>query len=177
MLELTTDEDRLGSCDLILETVVENPAVKRQVYGRLEPRLAADSILATNTSTIPVGELAAELAEPGRFCGIHFCHPVHINPLVEIIPGPRTEPATVSAAVDYARMLGKMPIVVEDGPGFLVNRLLLRYTDEAMHLLMDGAGIEQVDRAATEFGMALGPFADSGRDRAGYVARGRQSAA
>jgi 3-hydroxyacyl-CoA dehydrogenase/enoyl-CoA hydratase/3-hydroxybutyryl-CoA epimerase/3-hydroxyacyl-CoA dehydrogenase/enoyl-CoA hydratase/3-hydroxybutyryl-CoA epimerase/enoyl-CoA isomerase len=158
LIELTADEERLGSCDLILETVVENPAVKRTVYGRIEPRMTAYSILATNTSTIPVGELAADLAEPGRFCGIHFCHPVHINPLVEIIPGPRTEEATVSAAVAYARALGKMPLVVEDGPGFLINRLLLRYTDEALHLLMDGASIEQVDRAATEFGMALGPL-------------------
>ena len=156
--ELTTDVDRLAACDLILETVVEDPAVKRQVYGRFEPRMAAGSILATNTSTIPIGKLAAELAQPGHFCGIHFCHPVRINPLVEIIPGPRTAPATIAAAVGYAQALGKMPIVVEDGPGFLVNRLLLRYTDEAMHLLLDGAGIEQIDRAATEFGMALGPL-------------------
>jgi 3-hydroxyacyl-CoA dehydrogenase len=158
LVELVTDDDRLGDCDLILETVVENPSVKRQVYSRIEPRLANHSILATNTSTIPVGELAAELAAPGRFCGIHFCHPVRINPLVEIIPGQRTEPAILAAAVAYAKMLGKLPLVVEDGPGFLVNRLLLRYTDEAMHLLMDGAGIEQIDRAAEEFGMALGPL-------------------
>jgi 3-hydroxyacyl-CoA dehydrogenase len=158
LLETTNEEDRLGGCDLIIETVVEDPAVKRQIFGRLEPRMAHGSLLATNTSTIPIGELAAELREPGRFCGIHFCHPVHVNPLVEIIPGPRTDSATVSAAADYAKMLGKMPIVVEDGPGFVVNRLLLRYTDEAMHLLLDGAEIEQIDRAATEFGMALGPL-------------------
>ncbi|MCC6127147.1 MAG: hypothetical protein IT426_19470 [Pirellulales bacterium] len=157
-LELTNDEARLGGCDLILETVVEHPAVKRAVYAGMEPRMAADSLLATNTSTIPIGVLAAELAVPGRFCGIHFCHPVHVNPLVEIVPGPRTDPNAVAAAVVYARKLGKMPIVVEDGPGFLVNRLLLRYTDEAMLLLLDGAGIEQVDRAATNFGMALGPL-------------------
>jgi 3-hydroxyacyl-CoA dehydrogenase len=157
-VEVTTDDKRIAACDLILETVVEDAAVKRQVYGRLEPRLAAHSILGTNTSTIPIGELAAELDKPERFCGIHFCHPVHINPLIEIIPGPKTSMETVFASVDYAKMLGKMPIIVEDGPGFLVNRLLLRYNDEAVHLLMDGVGVEQIDRVATEFGMAMGPF-------------------
>jgi 3-hydroxyacyl-CoA dehydrogenase len=158
LLEITTEDDRLASCDLILETIVENLEIKRSVYRRLEPRMAADSILASNTSTLPIGSLAAELAEPGRFCGIHFCHPVHINPLIEIIPGPKSDPATISAAVGYAQLLGKLPVVIEDGPGFLVNRLLCRYTDEAMHLLMDGAGVEQIDRAATAFGMAMGPF-------------------
>jgi 3-hydroxyacyl-CoA dehydrogenase len=158
LLEITTDDDRLADCDLILETVVENPAVKRQIYKRLEPRMATGSLLATNTSTIPIGELAAEFADPGRFCGIHFCHPVHINPLVEVIPGPLTTAETIAAAVAYARLLDKMPIIVEDGPGFLVNRLLLRYTDEAVHLLLDGADIEQIDRVTTSFGMAMGPF-------------------
>jgi 3-hydroxyacyl-CoA dehydrogenase len=158
LLEVTSDEDRLAACDLILETVVEDATVKRWVYGQWEPRLAAGAILASNTSTIPIGELAAELKTPGRFCGIHFCHPVRINPLIEIIPGPRTAAETVATAVGYARSLRKMPIVVEDGPGFLVNRLLLRYTDEAVQLLMDGAGIEQIDRVTTSFGMAMGPF-------------------
>jgi 3-hydroxyacyl-CoA dehydrogenase len=158
LLNVIENVDRFAHCDLILETIVEDAAVKRAVYGCLEPHLAADSLLATNTSTIPIGELAAELARPERFCGIHFCHPVHVNPLVEVIPGPLTAGETVSAAVAYAQSLGKMPIVVEDGPGFVVNRLLLRYTDEAVHLLLDGAGVEQVDRAATAFGMAMGPF-------------------
>ncbi len=157
-LEITTDLDRLAGCDLILETIVEDPAAKQEVYRRLEPRQAAASMLATNTSTIPIGALAAELARPERFCGIHYCHPVYVNPLIEIIPGPRTAADTVAAAVDYAKMIGKMPLVVEDGPGFLVNRLLLRYTDEAVHLLMDGASIEAIDRTATDFGMAMGPF-------------------
>jgi 3-hydroxyacyl-CoA dehydrogenase len=157
-LDFTTDGARLAASDLLLETVVEDASIKRQLFAHFEPLLAADAILATNTSTIPIVELASELTGPERFCGIHFCHPVHINPLVEIIPGPQTAEETVAAAVAYARMLGKMPIVVEDGPGFVVNRLLLRYTDEAVHLLMDGAGVEQVDRAATAFGMAMGPF-------------------
>jgi 3-hydroxyacyl-CoA dehydrogenase len=157
-LELTTDDARLAASDLILETIVEDASIKRQLCGRLEPLLSADALLASNTSTIPIVELSANLARPERFCGIHFCHPVHINPLIEIIPGPRTSEETVSAAVAYARSLGKMPVVVEDGPGFVVNRLLLRYTDEAVHLLMDGASPAQIDRAATDFGMAMGPF-------------------
>jgi 3-hydroxyacyl-CoA dehydrogenase len=157
-LQLVTNDEVLCRSELILETIVENPAIKRQVYRRLESRLNSETLLATNTSTIPIGELAVDLKNPGRFCGIHFCHPVSVNPLVEIIPGPQTSPATVSAAIGYVQLLGKMPIVVEDGPGFLVNRLLYRYTDEALHLLMDGVSIEAIDDAATRFGMAFGPL-------------------
>jgi 3-hydroxyacyl-CoA dehydrogenase/enoyl-CoA hydratase/3-hydroxybutyryl-CoA epimerase/3-hydroxyacyl-CoA dehydrogenase/enoyl-CoA hydratase/3-hydroxybutyryl-CoA epimerase/enoyl-CoA isomerase len=157
-LELTTEDRRLAKCDLLLETVVEKLEIKQSIYHRLEPLLATDSIFATNTSTLPIGDLAATLAAPERFCGIHFCHPVSINPLVELISSAKTDRATLAKAVGYVQQLKKLPLVVEDGPGFLVNRLLCRYTDEALHLLMDGAAIEQIDRAAVAFGMAMGPF-------------------
>jgi 3-hydroxyacyl-CoA dehydrogenase len=157
-LALTTEDRRLAACDIILETVVENLEIKHSIYHRLEPLLAPDSILATNTSTLPIGDLAVTLAAPERFCGIHFCHPVSINPLIEIIPGAKTDHATLAKAVRYVQQLKKLPLVVEDGPGFLVNRLLCRYTDEALHLLMDGATVEQIDRTAVAFGMAMGPF-------------------
>ena len=103
----------------------------RPSYAQIKPYLADRAILATNTSTIPVARLAAGLAAPGRFCGLHFCHPVRLRPLVEVIPGPATSPETVAAVVAHASSLGKLPLVVADGPGFVVNRLLLTYLNEA----------------------------------------------
>jgi 3-hydroxyacyl-CoA dehydrogenase/enoyl-CoA hydratase/3-hydroxybutyryl-CoA epimerase/3-hydroxyacyl-CoA dehydrogenase/enoyl-CoA hydratase/3-hydroxybutyryl-CoA epimerase/enoyl-CoA isomerase len=102
--------------------------------------------------------LASGVDGPGRFCGIHFFHPVRHRSLVEIVRGPETSDATIAAAVGHAKRIQKMPIVVDDGPAFLVNRLLFPYLIEAMDLLLDGATIEQVERAATEFGMAIGPL-------------------
>jgi len=147
-----------GRCDLVLESVVETVAGKHEVYARLVPHLADAAILASNTSTIPIGRLAAALPDPGRFCGVHFFHPVRHRSLVEIVRGPDTSDATIAAAVGHAKRIEKMPIVVEDGPAFLVNRLLLPYLIEAMDLLLDGATIDQVERAATQFGMAIGPL-------------------
>ncbi|MCR4415642.1 MAG: 3-hydroxyacyl-CoA dehydrogenase NAD-binding domain-containing protein, partial [Thermoguttaceae bacterium] len=157
-VEPTTSDARLGRCDLVLESVVEDAAVKRQVFARLEPHLAPGTVLATNTSTIPIAILAAGLAEPQRFCGLHFFHPVRRRPLVEIVRGPNTSDRTIAAAVAFAQRIDKVPIVVADGPGFLVNRLLMPYLTEALELLLDGATLEQVERAATQFGMALGPL-------------------
>jgi len=158
LVEPTTDAARFARCDLVLESVVETVAGKHEVYAQLAPHLAAAAILASNTSTIPIGRLAAELPDPGRFCGIHFFHPVRHRSLVEIVRGPKTSDATIAAAVGHAKRIEKMPIVVEDGPAFLVNRLLLPYQIEAMELLLDGATIDQVERSATEFGMAIGPL-------------------
>jgi 3-hydroxyacyl-CoA dehydrogenase/enoyl-CoA hydratase/3-hydroxybutyryl-CoA epimerase/3-hydroxyacyl-CoA dehydrogenase/enoyl-CoA hydratase/3-hydroxybutyryl-CoA epimerase/enoyl-CoA isomerase len=158
LVEPTADAARLARCDLVLESVVETVPGKQEVYARLAPHLAEATILASNTSTIPIGRLAAGLPDPGRFCGIHFFHPVRHRSLVEIVRGPKTGDATIAAAVGHAKRIQKMPIVVEDGPAFLVNRLLLPYLIEAMDLLLDGASIDQIERAATEFGMAIGPL-------------------
>lgn len=154
----TDDPAVVAQCDLVLESVPENLRLKQAIYAQVEPRLGARSILASNTSTIPIARLAAELADPERFCGIHFFHPVRHRPLVEIIRGPKTSENTVAIAMAYARAIAKMPIVVDDGPGFLVNRLLVPYLTEALEILLDGATIEQVEQAATQFGMALGPL-------------------
>jgi 3-hydroxyacyl-CoA dehydrogenase len=145
-------------CGLVIESVVEALAAKRELYRQLEPELEPGTLLASNTSTIPIGQLAAGLADPSRFCGVHFFHPVRRRPLVEIIRGPATSQATVSKATALAKRIGKLPIVVDDGPGFLVNRLLLPYLNEALDLLLEGAEIETVENAATRFGMALGPL-------------------
>ena len=148
----------LGRCELIVESIVETLPGKLDLYGRLEPHLGAGTTLASNTSTIPIARLARGLADPGRLVGIHFFHPVRRRLLAEIIRGPQTEEATVAAAVAYAKQLGKLAIVVADGPGFLVNRLLLPYLNEALELLLDGVPAEEIEGTATRFGMAMGPL-------------------
>lgn len=152
------DETDLAGCDLVLESIVEDVYLKRQLYGRLQPRLSGQTILASNTSTIPIERLADGLADPERFCGFHFCHPVQQRPLVEIIRGPATSDLTITTMVAHAKAVGKMPIVVADGPGFLINRLLLPYLGEALELLLEGVDIKDVEAAATGFGMAKGPL-------------------
>ncbi len=147
----------LAECDLVIESIPENPALKREVYQRIEPHLRDGVPLGTNTSTLPIARLAAGLADPSRFCGIHF-FPMLDWSLVEIIRGPATSAATLAAALGCVRALGLLPMLAPDGPGFVVNRLMLLYVNEAMQLLMEGASIEAVDQAAETFGMALGPL-------------------
>ena len=154
----TGDEAAIAACDLVIESITETAAVKQALYARLEPRLGPDAILASNTSTIPIGRLAEGLADPGRFCGLHFFHPVRRRKLVEVVRGPRTRAQTVATAAAYASRIGKIPIVVEDGPGFLVNRLLVPFLTEALELVQDGVPIEAVEQAAIGFGMAMGPL-------------------
>ena len=148
----------LGACDLVVESIAESPPAKQQLYARLETELGAHAVWASNTSTIPIGRLAARMADPGRFCGFHFCHPVRSRPLVEVIRGPKTSDGTIAAVVAHAEAIGKIPVVVEDGPGFLINRLLVAYLGEALDLLLEGATVEQIDEAMSNFGMAMGPF-------------------
>jgi 3-hydroxyacyl-CoA dehydrogenase len=128
------------------------------LFARLEPLLKDDTILCSNTSTIPIAQLAAGLEHPERFCGLHFFNPVRQMPLVEVIRGKQTSDATIVTAATYARALGKSPIVMNDGPGFLVNRLLLPYMNEAALLLGEGASIKEIERAAKDFGMPMGPI-------------------
>ena len=158
LIEATADPARVAQCDVVLESVSETVPVKRAVYAELQPHLDGQAILGTNTSTIPIARLAAELLAPERFCGIHFFHPVGERPLVEVVRGPKTNERTIATAMALAESLGKMAIVVNDGPGFLVNRLLLPYLTEAMELLLDGVEIERIELLATAFGMAKGPL-------------------
>jgi 3-hydroxyacyl-CoA dehydrogenase/enoyl-CoA hydratase/3-hydroxybutyryl-CoA epimerase len=144
--------------DFALEAVVEKLDVKRRVFGELEVRLRPDAVLATNTSSLSVTELASGLARPERFCGFHFFNPVHRMPLVEVVRGRKTSDATIVTAVAFARRLGKTPVVVRDSPGFVVNRILMPYLREAMHLLEDGYPLLEIDAAMREFGMPMGPF-------------------
>lgn len=157
-LDAAVRDEPFADCDLVIEAVVENPKVKREVFGRLENVLRDDALLATNTSTIPIARLAEGLRHPQRFLGIHFFNPVRKMQLVEVIRGPQTSDEAVAAAVALAKGLKKSPVVVQDGPGFLVNRLLFPYMNEALLLLEQGAPIEAVDKAARQFGMPMGPI-------------------
>ncbi len=174
LLNATESDVEVASADVVIEAIVENLEVKRQIYGRLEPLLREDAILASNTSTIPITQLAAELERPEQFCGIHFFNPVRKMKLVEVIRGEKTSDQTVATAVAYAKRLGKSPIVVNDGPGFLVNRLLLPYMNEALELIVKGAQIKDIEKVAKQFGMPMGPitlYDMVGLDTAFYAGR------
>jgi 3-hydroxyacyl-CoA dehydrogenase/enoyl-CoA hydratase/carnithine racemase len=158
LLTVSSGDAELARCDLVIEAVVENSDVKRKIYERIESQLSDEAILASNTSTIPITGLAQSLKRPERFCGIHFFNPVRRMKLVEVIRGHKTSDQTVATAVAHAKRLGKFPIVVNDGPGFLVNRLLFPYMQESLELISEGAEIKQVERAAKSFGMPMGPI-------------------
>jgi 3-hydroxyacyl-CoA dehydrogenase/enoyl-CoA hydratase/3-hydroxybutyryl-CoA epimerase/3-hydroxyacyl-CoA dehydrogenase/enoyl-CoA hydratase/3-hydroxybutyryl-CoA epimerase/enoyl-CoA isomerase len=158
LVNATLSDIELCHSDIIIEAIFENRDAKRHLFARLEPLMDDDAILCSNTSTIPITQLAEGLERPERFCGLHFFNPVRQMPLVEVIRGSKTSDATIATAVAYAKGLGKSPIVMNDGPGFLVNRLLLPYMNEAALLLCEGAGIAEVERAAKAFGMPMGPI-------------------
>jgi 3-hydroxyacyl-CoA dehydrogenase / enoyl-CoA hydratase / 3-hydroxybutyryl-CoA epimerase len=147
-----------GQLDLVVEAVVERLDVKRTVLREVEERVPDGCILATNTSTLSIDAMAEALARPRNFCGMHFFNPVHKMPLVEVIRGEATSPTTLATVVALALRLGKVPVVVRNGPGFVVNRILGPYLNEAGHLLGEGASIEAIDEAATAFGMPMGPL-------------------
>jgi 3-hydroxyacyl-CoA dehydrogenase/enoyl-CoA hydratase/3-hydroxybutyryl-CoA epimerase/enoyl-CoA isomerase len=153
----TLDYDDFDQADVIVEAVIENPKIKKQVLVEVESLVSADTVIATNTSTISIDSLAEGLARPENFCGMHFFNPVPLMPLVEVIRGAKSSEATIATVVGYAKSLGKTPIVVNDCPGFLVNRILFPYFGAFSHLLRDGADYLQIDRAMEKFGWPMGP--------------------
>ena len=152
------DYHGLSGSDVVVEAIVEKMAVKKSVLAELEGHVSADCIIATNTSSLSVEEMASALSRPERFCGMHFFNPVHRMPLVEVIRAPGTSDEAVATIYKLSLDLGKVPVVVGDGPGFLVNRILGPYLNEAGFLLSDGASIETIDRVAKRFGMPMGPL-------------------
>ncbi|WP_373183215.1 fatty acid oxidation complex subunit alpha FadB [Halomonas campaniensis] len=146
-----------GNVDLVVEAVVENPKVKDAVLTEVEGRVGEETILASNTSTISITRLAQNLKRPENFCGMHFFNPVHRMPLVEVIRGEKTSDAAVAATVAYARAMGKTPIVVNDCPGFLVNRVLFPYFGGFSQLMAQGADFQRVDKVMEKFGWPMGP--------------------
>ncbi|MBY4675123.1 fatty acid oxidation complex subunit alpha FadB [Marinobacterium arenosum] len=153
----TLDYSGFGEVDLVVEAVVENEAIKASVLAEVERELSADAVLASNTSTISIDSLAESVQRPEQFCGMHFFNPVHLMPLVEVIRGRQSSDATIARTVAYASAMGKMPIVVNDCPGFLVNRILFPYFNGFNRLLMDGVDFQRIDRVMEQFGWPMGP--------------------
>ncbi|HSG50316.1 MAG TPA: 3-hydroxyacyl-CoA dehydrogenase NAD-binding domain-containing protein [Longimicrobiales bacterium] len=151
------DYQGFAGLDLVVEAVVERMDVKKTVLAETEAEVGPACVLATNTSSLSVDEMAGALNRPERFCGMHFFNPVHRMPLVEVIRGTRTSPDALATVLQLAIRMGKVPVVCNDGPGFLVNRILGPYLNEAGYLLTEGVSIQDVDRAATTFGMPMGP--------------------
>jgi 3-hydroxyacyl-CoA dehydrogenase/enoyl-CoA hydratase/3-hydroxybutyryl-CoA epimerase len=154
----TVDDAGLRRADVVVEAVVEDLDVKRKVLSVVERLVDERAVFASNTSSLPITEIAGRALHPERVVGMHFFNPVHRMPLVEVIRGRRSSPEAVATVQALTLRLGKVPVVVRDGPGFLVNRVLTFYINEAIRLLGEGVRIEAADRAMKAFGMPLGPF-------------------
>lgn len=143
--------------DLVIEAVVENMDIKKKVFAETEKYVTTDCLLTSNTSSLSVQEMSTALEHPERFAGLHFFNPVHLMPLVEIIVHDKVAPETVEALYKWVLRVKKTPVVVKDGPGFLVNRILMPYLNEAGYLLEEGVSVKDIDAAALNFGMPMGP--------------------
>ncbi len=169
LLSGTLDYTGFSRCEVTIEAVVEKLGVKRSVLKEWEAAVPDSAIFASNTSTLPITEIAAGSRVPSRVVGMHFFNPVHKLPLVEVIRGRDTSDEVVATIFAFAKALGKTPVVVRDSPGFLVNRILAPYLAEAVRLVQEGRRIEDVDKTMTGFGMPVGPIAlldDVGLDTA-----------
>lgn len=154
----TTDYSGFDHVDLVIEAVVEKMDIKKQVFAQVAQMVRSDTVIASNTSSLSVTEMARDIVHPERVVGFHFFNPVHRMPLIEIIQAEKTSPETLVNAIALAKRLGKLPILVQDAPGFLVNRILLAYINEAGRLFEEGYRIEEIDQVMTDFGMPMGPF-------------------
>lgn len=160
--------------DLVIEAIIEDLEIKQRVFSELAENISESAILASNTSSLSIDRIGKDTPNRKRIVGLHFFNPVHKMPLVEVVAAPETSTETLATVVGFSRRLGKTPVVVKDGPGFLVNRLLMFCLAEAMWLLDEGHSIEDLDRAMTDWGMPMGPAALSdevGIDVAVKVAR------
>lgn len=148
----------LRHADLVIEAAVENLELKKKIFQRLDELVSPETVLATNTSALPISEMAAGTRHPERVVGLHFFNPVHRMPLVEVIAARQTSPEVLQCAVKFAQQIGKLPVVVKDSPGFLVNRILMPYLVEAGNLFEAGARMEDLDDVMLNFGMPMGPL-------------------
>jgi 3-hydroxyacyl-CoA dehydrogenase/enoyl-CoA hydratase/3-hydroxybutyryl-CoA epimerase len=154
----TIEYTGFGHVPLVIEAVFEDLAVKHQVLAEIERVLPPTAIFASNTSTIPISQIADGSPRPERVIGMHFFSPVQKMPLLEVIVTPRTLPEVTATTVAFGRKLGKTVIVVNDAPGFYVNRILAPYINEAARMLDEGVAVEQIDRALLDFGFPVGPI-------------------
>ncbi len=156
----TTDYAQLCDVDLVIEAVPENIDIKRSVFENLDEYTDVNAILATNTSSLPITQLAAFTRRPDKVVGLHFFNPAHLMRLVEVIPGLETSAETIETALEFGQSLGKLAVRVDECASFLVNRLLGRYMNEAIFCLQEGiATIEQIDDSAKDFVVPVGPLA------------------
>jgi 3-hydroxyacyl-CoA dehydrogenase/enoyl-CoA hydratase/3-hydroxybutyryl-CoA epimerase len=173
----TVNWDEFDDVEVVIEAAVEDLQAKREIFRDLSARARPDTVLATNTSSLTVGSLKDSVTNPQRLAGMHFFNPVHRMPLVEVVRTPDTDLSTLATLARLAVRLGKVPVLVGDGPGFVVNRILMPYLNEAVILVGEGMTIEQIDRIMKRFGMVLGqmgPLAlldEIGLDVAAHVAR------
>lgn len=170
----TTDYSGFKNTDLVVEAIVEDLKIKKVVLAELETKVSEATIIASNTSSLLIDNMAGALKNSKRFIGMHFFNPVHRMPLVEIVRGKNTSDQTVASVFALCKQTGKTPIVVNDGPGFLVNRLLVPYMVEAISLLEEGHAIKTLDTVMRKFGMPMGPielFDEVGLDVAMKVAK------
>lgn len=147
----------LRDCSFVIETVPENLELKRKVLTSIEQNISPDAVIGSNTSALPITALAANLTSPGRFAGTHFFNPPQVMPLVEVVRGADTDPETLQRLINLLSGTGKQPIVVKDCPGFLVNRILGAYINEALRLLGPDTGIMDLDGAVKAMGFPMGP--------------------
>jgi 3-hydroxyacyl-CoA dehydrogenase / enoyl-CoA hydratase / 3-hydroxybutyryl-CoA epimerase len=157
-LQMDVKGDGAANADVVIEAIFENVAAKQALYADLEPKLRASAILATNTSSIKIEILGQKLADPSRLVGIHFFNPVAQMQLVEIVQGASTRAQVVTDALKFTRKLDKLPLPCKSAPGFVVNRILTPYINEALFALEAGIPAEVIDRTAVQFGMPLGPI-------------------
>lgn len=153
-----TDMSGLGGIDIVIEAVSEEAKVKQKVFSDLEARVSEECIIATNTSSLDISALTKTARHPERFVGMHFFNPVQVMPLVEVIAGEKTSDETVATVVKLAKRLGKTPIKVSECAGFLVNRTLLPYLNEAAKMFEEGEDVVRIDKLLKHFGMPMGPF-------------------
>ena len=146
------------SADLVIEAIPENLKAKQGLYRQLQSRMRSDALLASNTSSLPLEDLAEVLDEPSRLVGIHFFNPVSKMPLVEVVYHDPGQQALIERAAGFVRRIRRVPLVVKSSPGFLVNRVLMPYLLEAVRLREEGLSVAAIDRAATAFGMPMGPL-------------------
>ena len=158
LLSTSTDCRQVGDAEIVIEAVFENVDVKRAAISRLEQVCPAETLIASNTSTISLDALAEGMRHPQRLVGMHFFHPAQRMPLVEVVRREATPPPVVACAIHLAKTLGKTPVVVKSRAGFVVSRLLVPYLKEAFWLLEEGAEPAVIDRAMVEFGFAMGPL-------------------
>jgi 3-hydroxyacyl-CoA dehydrogenase / enoyl-CoA hydratase / 3-hydroxybutyryl-CoA epimerase len=157
-LKMDVNGDNVGDSDVVIEAIFENADAKRALYAELEPKLKPNAILATNTSSIKIETLSEGLKDPSRLVGIHFFNPVAQLQLVEIVRGAGTQPQAVQNALQFTRKLDKLPLPCKSAPGFVVNRILTPYINEALFALESGIPAAVIDRAGTAFGMPMGPI-------------------